>query len=508
MRSFFDGIPVFIVAALVASVAWLYGGSRIDALLPTLPWLLLFLVEMVIAFPQKAGSETSYEARARVWEDMKKDPLFWTAVGLLVLLAVPLVNNGLCPNCDCKLLAQGLSPDPPVKFLPFCVNRMQHFHVFLWFAAALSAMVATKHGLRRRGKRLLMKLVVWNGFALAVLGFVQAASNASGPLWSLRSNGTKSSDFFSSFGYVNIAGDYFMTLFAIAIALWRRSCDDVAASLERKTADSQGSAHTRFWRRHFYLVPAAVFFFAAMNTLSRAAILGTTILLAVFFVHAFISFTHRLSRGAKVRRGAIALGTVSLVTFFAVVSTPDAIQREVETLSADVVASRITGKGQYHFRVATELLKDHPLFGCGGWGYRHLCREKMTDEEIRLLQMKGGANVHNDSLQFLVEHGVVGFGAMVALVVLLLVPVCSVWKQQAKAARFMDVRRAPPKPTSLFALPAPAFCILVACAATYVHSFGDCPLRSAAVLTLFYTMLAAIPGFLPKKEDDANASRK
>lgn len=507
MRSFFDGIPVFIVAALVAAVAWLYGGARIDALLPTMPWLLFFLVEMVVAFPQKAGGETSYEARARVWADMKKDPLFWTAVGLLVLLAIPLVNNGLCPNCDCALVAQGINPDPPVKFLPFCVNRAHHFHVFLWFATAISAMVATKHGLRRRGKRLLMKLVVWNGFALAVLGFVQAACDAPGPLWSMRSDGAKLTQFFSSFGYVNAAGDYFTTLFAISVALWRRSCDDVAAAGAHKSADSQGTAHARFWRRHFYLVPAAVFFFAAMNTLSRAAIMTSTALLAVFFVHAFVSFTHRLSRGDMVRRGAIALGVVSLVTFFAVVSTPDDIQKEIDTLSADVVASRMTGKGQYHVRVATELFKDHPLFGCGGWGYRHLCREKMTPEELRRLQMLGGAHVHNDSLQFLAEHGIVGFGAMVALVVMLLAPVVSIWKQLAKAARFMDARKTPPKPTSLFALPAPAFCLLVACAATYIHSFGDATLRSAAVLTLFYTILAAIPGFLPKKEEDDNASR-
>ena len=46
--------------------------------------------------------------------------------------------------------------------------------------------------------------------------------------------------------------------------------------------------------------------------------------------------------------------------------------------------------------------------------------------------------------------------------------------------------------------PAPAFCILVAVTSTLIHSFGDCPLRSPAILTLFFVSLAAIPGFLPK----------
>ena len=48
-------------------------------------------------------------------------------------------------------------------------------------------------------------------------------------------------------------------------------------------------------------------------------------------------------------------------------------------------------------------------------------------------------------------------------------------------------------------LPAPAFCLLVAITCTLVHAFGDCPLRSPAVLTLFFVTLAAMPGFLPEK---------
>jgi len=157
--------------------------------------------------------------------------------------------------------------------------------------------------------------------------------------------------------------------------------------------------------------------------------------------------------------------------------------------------------------VATEIWKDYPLFGCGGWGYKHFCISKMTPEELRSLQKVGGINVHNDYLQFLAEHGLVGFGAIVAIVVMLLVPVARSWKDLAVAARFTESRRAPPKPTALFALPAPAFCILAGIVATLVHCFGDCPMRSAAVMSLFFASLAAIPGFLPKQEEHKDASR-
>ena len=229
MSFFANNAAALAVGVVVSVMGWLFGGTRGDLLVPVVPWLLALMVEVLVCFPQRHVYENTYDARARVWSELKKDPLTWVVVGFLGLLVIPFVNNGLCVNCDRAVIAQGISPDPPIKFLPFCVNRMDHFHVFLWFATALSAMVATKHGLRRRGKRMLMKLVVWNGFALAILGFVQTATDAPGPLWTPRPDKKWAAQFFSSFKYVNAAGDYFTALFGIAVALWRRSCEDVAA---------------------------------------------------------------------------------------------------------------------------------------------------------------------------------------------------------------------------------------------------------------------------------------
>ncbi|MBQ3343083.1 MAG: O-antigen ligase family protein, partial [Kiritimatiellae bacterium] len=142
---------------------------------------------------------------------------------------------------------------------------------------------------------------------------------------------------------------------------------------------------------------------------------------------------------------------------------------------------------------------EHKLFGVGGWGYVHFCLPMMTPEERDDVQMVGGINVHNDYLQFLAEHGVVGFGALVTMVVLLVWPVGHVWRRMARKTRFMKPKDLPPKPVQIFVLPAPAFCLLVAITCTLVHAFGDCPLRSPAVLTLFFVTLAAMPGFLPEK---------
>ena len=426
----------------------------------------------------------------------------WIVVGFLLLLALPFVNNGLCVNCDAAEIAQGVSADPPVKFLPFCVSRIDHLNVFLWFATALPAMLIVRRSLEPRGKRLVLELAVWNGAALAALGFVQHAMDAPGPLWSEASGLVMGhvGDFFSTFGYPNMAGDYFTLLFGISVALWRYRAEEV--NEEKKLKDITGGSSVRprkFWSAHYFLIPAAIFFYAALNTLSRAAILLVTSSAVIYFLHAFISYLAKLRRAQRVKAAAVGLLVVGAIVFAASLFAPEDLRREVDTLGTTEVLDRVTGRGQYHVRVATAIWREHKLFGVGGWGYVHFCLPMMTPEERDDVQMVGGINVHNDYLQFLAEHGVVGFGALVTMVVLLVWPVGHVWRRMARKTRFMKPKDLPPKPVQIFVLPAPAFCLLVAITCTLVHAFGDCPLRSPAVLTLFFVTLAAMPGFLPEK---------
>lgn len=500
MSFVYHNLAPLCVALMLSTISWVYGGARGELLMPVIPWLFLILLEVAVCFPQRRGNETTYGARVRVWAEMKRDPIVWTSLGLLVLLTIPFVNSGLCPTCDMQLIAQGAVPDPPVKFLPFCVNRLHHYSVFLWFAASLLAMVATRHSLSRHGKRFLLETLVWNGVALALLGFVQNAVGAPGPLWDgdcgLQSGAT--SEFFSTFGYPNMAGDYFTTLFAISVALWRRRHAEVAEAIAASHT-GRDEVHRRgvFWRKNYLLIPAVLFYFAAINTLSRAAILISTLMAVVFFLHTFISFSAKKTRAESVRSGTLSFAILGLVVFCAMVFMPSNMQKEVDTINTHAVLDRVTGKGQYHVRVATELWKDHVLFGCGGWGYRHLCLSKMTEDELKQLQVIGGINVHNDYLQLLAEHGLVGFGAIVAIVVMLLAPVFSTWSRLVKALRFAKRNELPPRPVAIFAFPASAFFMLIGISGTLIHSFGDCPLRSSAVMTLFFVSLAAVEGFLP-----------
>ena len=513
MSFLYDSVAALVVVAVASAMGWLFGGARGDLLIPVVPWLFVLVVEVIICYPQRHRGEKTYEARARAWRALVRSPLVWLSCGLLLLLAVPFVNRGLCAGCDAALIAQGCDPEPPIPFLPFCVDRPDHLKVFLWFMVVLPSAVLVRHCLTRRGKRLAIQLLVWNGVAMAIFGFVQGALGAPGPFWIGSADGRGAGVFFSAFGYPNMAGSYFTALFGLAMALWRDRSEQIRrAELgldPSELAGSDAKKYGRFWRRHYFLIPAGVLFFAALNTLSRAAIILVAAIAIVYFLHTLVIILSRMRRSRRVIVGVWSLIVFGLIIFFAAISMPNKMKREVDSLGTVAMLDRVTGKGQYHVQVATSIWRDHPLFGVGGWGYKHLCVDKMRELEIpfRELQGSGGANVHNDHLQFLTEHGLVGFGLMLAILAILVFPVVRQWRALIQEARFKKGKNVPPKPIQVFALPAPAFFILVAMSAVLIHAFGDCPLRSCAVLDLLFISLAALPGFMPKQQEGEQPHR-
>ena len=103
----YDNIVVFAVTLLAGVYAWLFGGTDATLVTPVVPWIFALLVEVMFCFPQRHAGETTYEARARVWDAMKHDPVFWTSLVFVLLLCVPFFNTGLCPICDYDAILAG-----------------------------------------------------------------------------------------------------------------------------------------------------------------------------------------------------------------------------------------------------------------------------------------------------------------------------------------------------------------------------------------------------------------
>lgn len=437
-----------LVALAIAGVAWAIGGSLSGLLFKVAPVSLASLVAATFVWPQCRPGESSAEARVRVRCSLRSDPLTWISLGLVVLLLIPLANVGLCPGCDAAQIAAGADPAPPVAWLPSCLNRRQHLPVPVWFLLALSVMLAVRHGLAPEGRRRFLDLLVWNGVVLAVLGSVQRATHAPGPLWLSIGGALEPWKFFSTFGYVNFGAAYFMMMLCIALALWA------------------GDAAEK--RRLGIPVRALVLYGAAVGTLSRTAIVFATLAAAAGAVFACVVLVRRIRAGMRGGRGRLLVVAVMVAACVAVFALDD-VRLEVSRLGSSAVSERMFDRIGCHRRAAIAVWKDYKLFGCGGRGYMHLGTTKMTDEERKHLQMLGGAHVHNDFLQFLCEHGAAGFGLMAVLAVALLRPLLG------------GGRRSP----ALVFAALGVFAVLL-------HALWDCPLRCPAVLMTLFGLVASV----------------
>ena len=490
------------VAATVATIGWVHGGTRGDLLNPVLPWLTVLMLEVSIAFPQRHHDETMFDARERVWSALKGDPFVWTSLVFMLLLAVPFVNNSLCVSCGEWRFA--VSKTAPIPFLPFCVDKMEHLNVFLWFAVSLSAATVVRHCLTPSGIRLVLSMIVWNGFALAALGFLQNALDAPGPLWSSETKlpvNWGMGYFFSTFGYTNMAGCYFVMLFGLAVAMWRDTIRKVQLEYDIKDISNAADKPPHlFWRSNYYLIPAVVLFYAALYSLSRAAISFAATCAVIYIVHAFVTYLSRLrTRLEKVRAFTVGIFAVCALIFAATMFIPENVVKEVSTLNTVATLDRVSGRENNQKRIATDIWRENILFGCGGWGFGRLADMRAPKRRKPYIVL-GGANVHNDYLQFLAEHGTVGFGLLVAAVVMLFWPVGRAWRELLKRTRFLKKKDLPAKPVAIFILPAPVFCMMVADLCAMIHAFGDCPFRTPAIMSLFFVSLAAMPGFMPKSK--------
>ena len=414
------------------------------------PVSLACLAAATFLWPHCLPGESFAEARVRVRRLLGSDPLTWISLGLVVLLLVPLANVGLCWQCDAAQIAAGADPAPPVAWLPSCLNRRQHLAVPVWFLLALSVMLTVRHALTSEGKRRFLDLLVWNAVALAVLGFVQRVAHAPGPLWLSIGGALEPWMFFSTFGYVNFGAAYFTMMLCAALALW---AGDVAGK-----------------GRFGVPVRALVLYGAAVGTLSRTAIVFATLVAAAGAVFACVVPVRRIRAGMRGGRWRLLVVAGAVAACAAAFALGD-VRREVANLRPSAVSERLFDRIGCHRRAAIEIWKDYRMFGCGGRGYMHLCTTKMTAEELKSLQMGGGAHVHNDYLQFLCEHGAVGFGLMAVLLVALLRPL---WG---------GLRRSP---AVVFA----ALGVL----AVLSQALWDCPLCCPAVLMTMFGLLAAEEG--------------
>ena len=492
-------LSLLLVAAPVLAFAWAYGGTRAPVTARVMPAASVVCALACVLLPQRHPGEGWLASVRRVLGSAVRDPLLWVAVALAGYLLMPLFNVSLCPVCDWQAIDAGASPYPPLRWLPFCAHAQEHAAVVWWFVPSLLAAFGVRHALVRSGKRAFLELLVWNAAALALLGFVQSVTGARFPYWE---SPARPDYFFSVFGYSNMGGSFFLLGYALSLGLWLQRIGGVENDSVR--VSSSRSAHP-FVAAHYPAVAVALNLCAVLATLSRAAIVLAVALTAVFFGYVVLrAFSgNDWGRGRRFRSAVTAL-SLMLALFAAVyVYAPPSVGRELRTLNSFAVADRVTGKGEHHTRVATAIMRDFPLFGVGGWGYRHFGPVYRTDTDARSKSYAGGANVHNDYLQFLVEHGLVGFGLMVACVWLLVLPTGRTWRRLTLLALEAGRSGMGASTQVVFTVQPPVLWGFLGVMAVLVHAFGDCPLRAASVLSALLAVLPATYGYMPHQTDES-----
>jgi O-antigen ligase len=153
----------------------------------------------------------------------------------------------------------------------------------------------------------------------------------------------------------------------------------------------------------------------------------------------------------------------------------DRLRGELDSLreassSADARRTALSVNVRYELvRSALDIWTGNPWFGVGGWGFRYLLPYAQPVDDWQWTTGYGKSNVHNDSVQFLVEFGTVGAGLMTAAVAVLIAPVL---RRTTRGRRvFQD------DPAVFFAWMGGGLVLL--------HSLIDLPFRSPAILLLF-----------------------
>lgn len=538
MHFFYSFVPVLMVSSTLLAFQWIFGGIQPARTISILPWLLAFALEAMLFLPQRHHGEDMFSARRRVWRSLVRDPLTWLSIAATLILVIPFFNRALCPICDYdKILDLFLKSDyakmtdltpaktqpifaslaaAPVKYMPSCLEASEHLTTVMWFFPTFVCMLSAKHALVRRGKRQLMELMAWSGAGLAILGFIQIAAGAPGAWWVEEK---PRGEFFSSFGYANMAASFFALTLSISLAVWRRRVKE-AINIRRDilaTGRAKSPPKTLWIRAHYPLALAAANFFACLFSGSRAAALFAFAISGIAAVYVlagvFVGRSKPAQRAKDLKRAVYyAIGIFACI-LAAVIFSP----RKMESVSFAETLNRIGGRPSLYRDIAWDLVKDEPVWGIGGWSYRHLAVDKLNDAIVNAVDAKaaesarrtkdfftnnqwanGFANIHNDYLQFLCEHGSVFCAMLLAMLVILYWPLVSTWYSLIKKVRFEKrPDHLPAHPYAIYVLPESAFFILIGTICVFIHAFADCPLRSPANMALLAVSIVCIKGYLP-----------
>jgi hypothetical protein len=460
----------FFLFFLLALPVWMRGGTRPEMMGPV-PWLALAVLAGLLFRPALKDRESLSVARMRVWHRLLSDPLLYVAVAFIGILVLQWLNGPREEIFDVPSWSWTFGPPPRADLPLFCIDRQEALEMLFWFVPFYAIILVIRNGLPRSQKVDLLKLLAANAALLALFGLVQHLSGTDRifGVTPLRVY------FFASFGYQNHAGAFFVLAAVLAAGLLLRSL------LKKEWASDLA-----------WLAPVLMLcLLGAVFSKSRAAIFMVGFLVVAGCGYGYYRVGKKYST-QNLAAVAVSLAAVVAVASYVVLVVPgNPVREELKGTTLEGVVARVES-GDPLKGAAVSIWREHPLFGVGGWGFRHYLPHYVPLKNATAY-MPGQANVHHDPLQFLVEFGLAGAGLLALTLLLLVLP----------ALRAI-LKIGSPEPGDVrprfLRIPPLGLALLVGPLLTLVHSLADLPFRSPAILWLWAAMLACAADLCERTE--------
>lgn len=450
---------------LVLYPAWIRGGTRVSIQWPMMYIAALLLLLVIVFLFQNSLSKN--RACGGI-TDLFKDPVLYFGSLFLLLLLIQWWNAGRDLVFDWKLMKWVYGP-PHIDWLPSAVKRKDAAEMIRWFFPAFALVLTMRHIIKSQHTiRFVLNIMCASASVLAFLGVCQWVLAR---IWGI-GLAPSESYFFTSFGYANHAGIFFVFVLCLSFGFLIN------------TVFAEDRTKTRIVLRS---IMALLIFVGATLSASRAALILSwlaLILASIYFIG--ISWL-KCSRVAFVNRVSVVVAFLFLSFFFIhgvgqkffLEEFGDFFDSKSEIVE---IIEPVPGINRFFFAgffgdkqlqrtVALKIWKNNPWFGAGGWSQSYLSTTYLEENQWKSVTDEGLANTHCDPLQFLSEFGVVGAVLMFMTVCCLLLPL---WKMRHS---FLQ--------NSVF-----AFC-LMGLALVWCYSWVDLPFRSPAVLYLWVIVFAA-----------------
>jgi hypothetical protein len=448
------------LALLLAYTVWVWAGLRPSFHLVGVGMAGILLASLVPGAPQGA------------WRELLRDPVFSLGLLFIGFLGLQWANAGRELYFDVGY-QRWTYTSAPWKGWPSSFARVDAREMLAWFFPAWVLALAIRLRIRdRRQARGLLMFMAGHAGLLAIFGLVQFSSGTRSIYWTQPLKGV----FFASFAYANHVAPFFVLSGATAAGLLYREL------FEARRARSSSSVPIRFhhpWRV-VMLTPIVVVCLVAANLgFSRAGVILSWLFGAFLAVYGLVLGWRLLPPAGRVNLVALTLGLAGILYFAVAGAAGKSILREFTPKDRGSEVSRsFLGKldlglgGRPRFAwAAFRIWRQHPWFGVGGWGYKYLVAEQVSESYWDVLERRGWANVHCDFLQFLAEFGLVGFSLLLGALGVMIKELCH-----------CDCRN-----DTLFTLGLAGLGLVV------VFSAIDLPFRSPAILYSWVALLALLP---------------